>query len=88
MTLTDPELLRATVPSKALRFFGRALREKSFDREIYHLSSTTEKALLGFSRLLSCARYMLIKYVLFDFSAAVKPNKVVCNMWICSATLK
>ncbi|CAK9046096.1 unnamed protein product [Durusdinium trenchii] len=43
MTLTDPELLRATVPSKALRFFGRALREKSFDREIYHLSSTTEK---------------------------------------------
>ncbi|CAK9043360.1 unnamed protein product [Durusdinium trenchii] len=43
MNLKNPELMRTTVPSKALRFFGRALREKSFDREIYHLSSTTEK---------------------------------------------
>ncbi|CAK9043375.1 unnamed protein product [Durusdinium trenchii] len=43
MNLNDPELMRATVPSKALRFFGRALRERIFDRDLYHLSSTTEK---------------------------------------------
>ena len=87
MNLNDPELMRATVPSKALRFFGRALRERIFDRDLYHLSSTTEKAQ---GLLKSVLRYHILSHmylicVQFECRTVNMDNVIEC---CCSAALK
>ena len=63
----EPELLRATSPSSALRFFGRVL-QKNFRGDLFHLSFATKKIDCFWSHSWHAASWMKIMLLLVYYN--------------------